>query len=70
MKTRFLGVVAIATLTAGAGQLAEARELIYGSWVSPKHPVMSIALPYLFRGVEKAAALPSIKPANSSTDPG
>lgn len=53
MKTRFLGVVAIATLTAGAGQLAEARELIYGSWVSPKHPVMSIALPYLFRGVEK-----------------
>ena len=32
---------------------ADARELIYGSWVSPKHPVMSIALPHLFKGVEK-----------------
>jgi TRAP-type C4-dicarboxylate transport system substrate-binding protein len=32
---------------------AESRELVYGSWVSPKHPVMSVALPHLFEGVAK-----------------
>lgn len=31
----------------------QARDLVYGSWVSPKHPVMSLALPLLFKGVEK-----------------
>ena len=47
--------IALASIVAAGlavGSTADARELIYGSWVSPKHPVMSIALPYLFRGVE------------------
>ena len=46
-------VLAIATAVALTATAADARELIYGSWVSPKHPVMSMALPHLFKGVEK-----------------
>jgi len=42
-------VLALSTLVTAA----QARDLVYGSWVSPKHPVMSQALPHLFRGVEK-----------------
>ncbi len=45
-----LAVTLAATLAAGQ---AQSRDLIYGSWVSPKHPVMSIALPHLFKGVAK-----------------
>jgi TRAP-type C4-dicarboxylate transport system substrate-binding protein len=53
MKYRNL-VTALAVVAGLASAAAvEARELIYGAWVSPKHPVMSIAMPYLFRGVEK-----------------
>lgn len=32
---------------------AEARELVYGSWVGPKHSIMSDALPPLFDGVKR-----------------
>lgn len=46
-------VLALAVGAAAAATAADARELIYGAWVSPKHPVMSGALPYLFRGVAK-----------------
>ncbi len=54
MMKRILPLLA-ATMTVGAlaAQSAEARELIYGSWVSPKHPVMSGSLPHMFRGVTK-----------------
>ncbi len=46
-------------LTAGAMVMAlavttaQARDLVYGSWVSPKHGVNVDALPPLFKGVEK-----------------
>jgi TRAP-type transport system periplasmic protein len=48
-----LPIIAATLAAAIFATTADARELIYGSWVSPKHPVMSIALPYLFKGVEK-----------------
>lgn len=52
MKLRNL-IIAAAAFGILAAPAANARELIYGAWVSPKHPVMSTALPYLFRGVAK-----------------
>ncbi len=48
-----LPIIAATLAVALSAATADARELIYGSWVSPKHPVMSIALPHLFKGVEK-----------------
>jgi TRAP-type C4-dicarboxylate transport system substrate-binding protein len=46
-------IIAVALAAMMATTTAQSRELIYGSWVSPKHPVMSIALPHLFKGVAK-----------------
>jgi len=53
MRHSKFAMMIIAAAGLAAASPADARELIYGSWVSPKHPVMTIALPYLFRGVEK-----------------
>lgn len=50
LKIICVAVMAIAVLAATSVQ---ARELIYGSWVSPKHGVMVDALPILFKGVFK-----------------
>ncbi|NQV57409.1 MAG: TRAP transporter substrate-binding protein DctP [Rhodospirillales bacterium] len=43
--------VAAAALLAATG--VQARELVYGAWVSPKHGVMVDALPHMFKGVAK-----------------
>lgn len=48
-----LPIIAVAVAAAVATGAADARDLVYGSWVSPKHPVMAEALPHLFKGVEK-----------------
>ena len=48
-----LPIIAAALAVAISATTADARELIYGSWVSPKHLVMSIALPHLFKGMAK-----------------
>ena len=53
MKHRNTFLIAACAAAALMVSGADARELIYGSWVSPKHPVMSIALPHLFKGVAK-----------------
>ena len=49
-KSLLAAVLIATTLIAPATQ---ARELIYGAWVSPKHPVVANSLPILFKGVEK-----------------
>jgi TRAP-type C4-dicarboxylate transport system substrate-binding protein len=41
--------VTLVAMTVATG--VHSRDLVYGSWVSPKHPVMSVALPHLFKGV-------------------
>jgi len=55
---RRIGLIATAYVAAqvvGLGASgAQARELIYGSWVSPKHGLNRLALPHFFKGVEKA----------------
>ena len=54
MKRYCLVSIAAAALIAGlASGTAHARELVYGSWVSPKHGVNVDALPHLFNGVAK-----------------
>lgn len=49
---RYFALILVAALTL-VTLTAQARELIYGSWVSPKHGLNRIALPYLFDGVAK-----------------
>ena len=52
MKRHLPTTLAIAAaLSALAATTVEARELVYGSWVSPKHGVNVDALPHLFKGV-------------------
>ena len=50
-------VTVIAAVIAGSTLLwtasAQTRELVYGSWVSPKHGINADALPVLFNGVKK-----------------
>ena len=48
-----LAAAAGALVCVAAGQVS-ATELIYGSWVSPKHSVMRTALPPFFKSVETA----------------
>ena len=43
----------MAAALAVASAPVSAKELIYGSWVSAKHPVMRLALPFVFKGVAK-----------------
>jgi len=50
LKIMAAAVLGIAFLAATG---AQARELVYGSWVSPKHGINSDALPVLFNGVKK-----------------
>ena len=49
-KSTLIAACAAAGLMASG---AEARELIYGSWVSPKHGINVDALPPMFKGVAK-----------------
>jgi len=53
MKRSLLATAAVVAASVLAVTTAHSKELIYGSWVSPKHPVMSGSLPHLFKGVEK-----------------
>jgi TRAP-type transport system periplasmic protein len=54
MNRRFFAMIgALAVLMTAGGAQSQTRELVYGSWVSPKHGVMRYALPYLFKGVAK-----------------
>lgn len=54
-RIRFaLAALALGAACAPAGAGAETRELLYGSWVGPKHGLNRVALPYFFAGVEKA----------------
>lgn len=53
MKRKLPVLAATLAVAALAATTADARELIYGSWVSPKHPVMAGSLLHLFKGVEK-----------------
>lgn len=53
MKKPIKAVMAAALCAVAAMAPAQARELIYGSWVSPKHGVNVDALPVMFNGVEK-----------------
>ncbi|MEE8396612.1 MAG: TRAP transporter substrate-binding protein DctP [bacterium] len=53
MKRQLSIVVAVAACLLVAAVSVNARELIYGSWVSPKHGLNRVALPYLFNGVAK-----------------
>ena len=50
LKLVAVAVTAAALLVATGVQ---ARELVYGSWVSPKHGINADALPVLFNGVKK-----------------
>lgn len=53
MKRSLLTFAAALTATALTATTTQAKELIYGSWVSPKHPVMAGSLPIMFKGVAK-----------------
>ena len=53
MKRSLLATAAVVAASILAVTAAHSKELIYGSWVSPKHPVMAGSLPHLFKGVEK-----------------
>lgn len=53
MKRGLIITAAALATTTLAFTTAGAKELIYGSWVSPKHPVMAGSLPILFKGVAK-----------------
>lgn len=53
MKQLKLLLVAVGATVALTASPSDARELIYGSWVSPKHGVNADALPPLFKGVAK-----------------
>jgi TRAP-type transport system periplasmic protein len=46
-------IAAALVATALIAPATQARELVYGAWVSPKHPVIAQSLPILFKGVEK-----------------
>lgn len=51
---KFLKTAAILSVAvAFAAAPAAARDLVYGSWVSPKHGVNADALPHMFNGVAK-----------------
>ena len=53
MKTIAAGALALAVTLASAGP-SQALELIYGSWVSPRHSVMRNGTPEFFKDVTKA----------------
>ncbi len=53
MKKLSLLLGAAALISAAAITSVQARDLVYGSWVSPKHGINQDALPPLFKGVEK-----------------
>ncbi|MFP6735426.1 MAG: C4-dicarboxylate TRAP transporter substrate-binding protein [Rhodospirillales bacterium] len=53
MKHLRIMAVAVSGIALLAATGVQARELVYGSWVSPKHPINSKALPILFSGVKK-----------------
>ena len=53
MKHRKSYLIAACAATALMVSGADARELVYGSWVSPKHGINVNALPPLFKGVAK-----------------
>lgn len=53
MKRKLPVLAATLAVAAFVATTADARDLIYGSWVSHKHPVMSGSLPLMFKGVDK-----------------
>lgn len=53
MKSPIKYALATAVAAALMTTAAQARDLVYGSWVSPKHGVNVDALPHMFKGVEK-----------------
>ena len=53
MKYNKTFLVAAAASVALLANAANVRELVYGSWVSPKHGINADALPVMFKGVAK-----------------
>ncbi len=53
MKNRKIMAAAVLGTALLAGTGVQARELVYGSWVSPKHGINADALPVMFNGVKK-----------------
>ena len=54
VKRHLLALAATLALAAGASAAAHARELVYGSWVGPKHELNAVALPPYFAAIDEA----------------